>query len=137
MNKKNEYIKSEPYFFRIITFSGAFIIAIVIILAFFIDAPLQPPANSSRVPNPSKAAWFLLWIQEVVSYSTYFIYIVIFLLFFYIFIPYLPIKTENKAIWFRKNHILINLFTIIVFILILTLTLIGYYFRGEFWQLVL
>ena len=38
-------------------------------LALFVPAPLQGPADPSRVPNPVKSAWFLLWTQELVSWS--------------------------------------------------------------------
>lgn len=135
MKKKEEYIKSEPYFFRIILVSMFLVIFTIIILSFFIDAPLKTPADPASVPNPSKAAWFLLWIQEAVSYSNYYIYVVILILIFYFLLPFLPTKTEPKAVWFRKDHRLINLVTLIVLFGIVVLTIVGYFFRGEFWQL--
>jgi len=135
MKKKEEYVKSDPYFFRIILISMFLVIFTIIILSFFINAPLKTPADPSSVPNPSKAAWFLLWIQEAVSYSNYYIYIVTLILIFYFLLPFLPIKTEPKGVWFRKSHWLINSVTLIVLFGIIAFTIIGYFFRGEFWQL--
>ena len=47
----------------------------LLLLAAFIPAPLEPPADPAHAPNPAKSAWFLLWIQELVSYSTPAIYV--------------------------------------------------------------
>lgn len=135
MKKKNEYIKSDPYFFRMIMISALLVIIAVIFLAVFIDAPLKAPADSSKVPNPSKAAWFLIWFQEIVSYSSYFIYGPAVLFLFYLFLPYLAPPTNEKAVWFRKEYRLLDVFTLLVFMSIVALTVIAYFFRGEFWQL--
>ncbi|AEI15026.1 hypothetical protein Flexsi_1376 [Flexistipes sinusarabici DSM 4947] len=135
MKKKNEYIKSDPYFFRMIIVSALLVIIAVIVLGLFIDAPLKAPADSSNVPNPSKAAWFLLWFQEIVSYSSYFIYGPVILFIVYLFLPYLAPSTDEKAVWFRKEYRLLDIFTLLVFLGIVFLTVIAYFFRGEFWRL--
>jgi len=46
-----------------------FILAISVVLAFFVDAPLREPANPLVPENPAKAPWYFLGIQELVSYS--------------------------------------------------------------------
>lgn len=135
MKKKNEYIKSDPYFFRMIIVSALLVIIAIISLATFIDAPLKAPANSSNVPNPSKAAWFLLWFQEIVSYSSYFIYGPAVLFLFYLFLPYIAQTTTEKAVWLRREYRLLDIFTLLIFLGIVSLTVIAYFFRGEFWQL--
>ncbi|MHB9099540.1 MAG: selenite/tellurite reduction operon b-type cytochrome membrane protein ExtQ, partial [Syntrophales bacterium] len=61
----------------------------MLILAVFITAPLQAPADISRVPNPVKSAWFLLWIQELVSYSKYFAYLVAVIAGLFLALPWL------------------------------------------------
>ena len=33
-----------------------------------IDAPLEEPANPTRTPNPSKAPWYFLGLQEMLVY---------------------------------------------------------------------
>ena len=44
--------------------------AVLLLLAALVPAPLETPADPAHAPNPAKSAWFLLWIQELVSYST-------------------------------------------------------------------
>jgi quinol-cytochrome oxidoreductase complex cytochrome b subunit len=39
-------------------------------LAAFIPSPLLEPANPGVTPNPAKAPWYFLWLQEVVSDTT-------------------------------------------------------------------
>jgi quinol-cytochrome oxidoreductase complex cytochrome b subunit len=42
----------------------------VTLLAAFIPSPLLEPANPEVTPNPAKAPWYFLWLQEVVTDTT-------------------------------------------------------------------
>ena len=33
-----------------------------------VDAPLEEPANPTKTPNPSKAPWYFLGLQEILVY---------------------------------------------------------------------
>jgi membrane protein insertase Oxa1/YidC/SpoIIIJ len=115
----------------------AFFCGIILILAVVITAPLQPPADISRVPNPVKSAWFLLWIQELVSYSKYCIYIVVFIAVFFLVLPWLPPnRAADKAQWFHRDQLLVNALTFITFCLIIALTIIAMFFRGKNWTFI-
>ena len=41
---------------------------ILIIWAIVLKAPLEQPASSARIPNPSKAPWYFLGLQEMLVY---------------------------------------------------------------------
>src|SRR5215510_10483930 len=45
-------------------------IALLSILAVFIRSPLEEPANALVTPNPAKAPWYFLWLQEIVTDTT-------------------------------------------------------------------
>ena len=45
--------------------------ALVSILAVFCRSPLEEPANALVTPNPAKAPWYFLWLQEIVTDTTF------------------------------------------------------------------
>ena len=132
-----DYIQSSPFFFRVIAISMGLLVAILVILAIFIPAPLDGPADITNVPNPIKSAWFLLWTQELASYSNYLIYPIIFLGLYFLLLPYLPGSPECKrAKWLQKDQRPISILTITIFFVILVLTVVAMFFRGENWAFV-
>jgi Cytochrome b(C-terminal)/b6/petD len=42
--------------------------AVLIVWAVFLKAPLEQPATSAKAPNPSKAPWYFLGLQEMLVY---------------------------------------------------------------------
>ncbi|MBW2690022.1 MAG: cytochrome B6 [Deltaproteobacteria bacterium] len=133
----SDYVKVTPHFFRIIKI--AFIVTLVSLLffAFFVQAPLQGPADISRVPNPSKSAWFLMWTQELVSYSSNMIYLIIVLGLVFLLLPWLPVSpSSDRACWLPQEQRGVNFLTLISFFFIVLLTVIAMYFRGENWTFV-
>jgi hypothetical protein len=134
---KHGYIKSSPRFFRLIKISfSAFTIA-VLCLAVFVPAPLQEQGTIARVPNPVKSAWFLLWIQELVSYSKYFINLVILLALCFMLLPWLPrLAPAKRAAWLPRDQLPVNILTIATYLAILALTVVAMYFRGGNWAFI-
>jgi hypothetical protein len=131
------YIKSSPYFFRLIGYAMTATVVGLLVLALLFPAPLQEPANLGVVPNPVKSAWFLLWIQELVSYSAFLIYLVISGALLFLLLPWLPVSfPAHKAAWFPRDQRLITAVTITLFFAIVTLTVVASIFRGENWSLV-
>lgn len=131
------YIRSSPFFFRRIVISMGLLVATLVILAIFIRAPLQGPADIASVPNPIKSAWFLLWTQELVSYSKYLVYLIIFIGLYFLLLPYLPGSPEcKKAKWLQKDQLLVSILTLMIFVAILVLMVIAIFLRGENWTLV-
>ena len=134
---REQFIKSSPYLFRLIKLSTAFFCLTVLVLAIFVSAPLQAPADISRVPNPVKSAWFLLWIQELVSYSKYFAYLVALLAAILLALPWLPPnRGADKAQWFPGDQLLVNVMTLITFCIIIALTIVAMFFRGKNWEFI-
>lgn len=132
-----DYVPSAPYFFRLIKLALLLAGIVLLLLAVFIPAPLQAPADIGRVPNPSKSAWFLLWTQELVSYSGSLIYLILGLGVFFCALPWLPFSPEaTSARWFPPEQKWVNRITLLVFLGILVLTLLAKFFRGPNWELV-
>lgn len=113
------------------------LIGLLLFLAFIVPAPLHEAANITQTPNPAKAAWFFLWIQELASYSKYFIYVIMLIGLFFLLLPFIPGISEAKhAKWLPKDQKWVNMVTLIIFLGILALTMIAMFFRGENWAFV-
>src|SRR5512137_1998492 len=44
--------------------------AVISVLASFVRSPLEEAANALVTPNPAKAPWYFLWLQEIVTDTT-------------------------------------------------------------------
>jgi hypothetical protein len=131
------YVKSSPVFFQLIKRSFLGCMALLLVLAALIPAPLQEPAQLAIVPNPVKSAWFLLWIQELVSYRIWLIYPLLLTGLAFTALPWLQRAAPESAVWFGPRHRLIAIAVLALFLGIVLLTVIGMFFRGKNWALVL
>jgi len=134
---KTGFVKSSPYFFRLISRSFWLLVSALLTLAALVPAPLQTAADPAFTPNPVKSAWFLLWIQELVSWSRFMIWPVMFLCAVCFLLPWLPGQVRvHHARWFPPGQRLISICTVVVTVTLLLLTITGLYFRGADWLLV-
>ena len=134
---KHEFVKSSPLFFRLITRSMYACAAALLLLAALVPAPLQEQANPAVTPNPAKSAWFLLWIQELVSWSRLMIYPVILLAGLFLLLPWLPVGARiHRAGWFPRELKSVSAITVTLVAALVALTVVAMFFRGTNWSLV-
>ena len=57
-----------PHLLYIEFIVGIFVMALMVVWSIGIMAPLEEPASSARTPNPSKAPWYFLGLQEMLVY---------------------------------------------------------------------
>lgn len=134
---KTGYVKSSPHFFRLILYSAGLLTTLLLALAAVIPAPLEQAANPAQTPNPAKSAWFLLWTQELVSYSNLMIYPMLALGLLFLFLPWLPGSGHvYPARWFPSAQRPVNLLALLSFLCIVALTVIALFFRGANWSFV-
>ncbi len=79
------------------------LIATLLLLSIFSNAPLLEKANPANSPNPAKAAWYFMGVQELLlHFHPFFAALLIpsaFLLFL-IYIPFLSYKKQYRGRWF-------------------------------------
>lgn len=126
------YVPSSPVFFRLIRRSMAVFVAALCALAALCPAPLQEPADIGKVPNPAKAAWFLLWIQELVSYSRNLVYAVALVGAVFLALPYTRWGAADGP---ERPRWPVAALALAVFASIVILTVIAFFFRGADWAL--
>ena len=132
----SRYVPSSPHFFRPVGRALALGVLALAVLAWLVPAPLEPPADPSQAPNPAKSAWFLLWIQELVSWTTSAIYLAIALAALLVALPWLPLKPLEQASWFPRPYLPVVAAVFLVSAGLLALTVVGLFLRGPEWRLV-
>ena len=88
-----------------------FVVAMVLLALLFIisslfDAPLRERANPSFSPNPAKAPWYFMGLQELLIHFHPFFAIVVFPLTVLIaacWLPYIRLEDKNQGIWFLSE----------------------------------
>jgi hypothetical protein len=133
----SRYVKSSPFFFRPVGRALLLGAAVLLLLAALVPAPLETPADPAHPPNPAKSAWFLLWIQELVSYSTLAIYVAVALAALLVALPWLPFPRLEQARWLPREHWPLAAVVLLAAALVLGLTVVGLYLRGPDWRLAL
>lgn len=107
----------------------------VIIPSLLWDAPLLEIANPAHPPNPSKAPWYFLGLQEMVAHSAFWggFFIPTVLALLLLTLPYFDHNPRGAGRWFsRDRRVALGLFAFCLFTLAL-LTVIGLWFRGPNW----
>ncbi len=111
-------------------------LAVVLVLAVSWNAPLEELANPVHPPNPAKAPWYFLGLQELVSYSALWGGVIIpgLIVLGLLLLPYLDRKRTGIGVWFSKQRkTAVTIFTICL-IAATVFTVIGTVFRGPNWS---
>jgi menaquinol-cytochrome c reductase cytochrome b/c subunit len=102
----------------------------LVIFSTFVNAPLRELANPNLTPNPSKAPWYFLGLQELLRYFHPMVAGVLFaptlVLLALAVVPYVDRNPSTKP---GDRKIAITLFTMLM-MFGATLTIIGSFFRG-------
>jgi quinol-cytochrome oxidoreductase complex cytochrome b subunit len=113
------------------------VVFIVIVgLAMVFDAPLEEPANPLHPPNPAKAPWYFVGIQEWVSYSAFLggILVPALVMVILLFLPYLDRHPKGVGVWFSRHRRKANLLFCAFVLAVVVPILVGQYLRGPNWE---
>jgi hypothetical protein len=111
---------------------------ILIVWSIFLKAPLEQPANPANTPNPSKAPWYFLGLQEMLVYFDPWLAGVVLpslIIVGLICIPYIDKNPKGNGYYTfneRKAEIAIFLFGFAV--LWASLIVLGTFLRGPNWN---
>ena len=111
---------------------------ILILWSVFLKAPLEQPANRSVTPNPSKAPWYFLGLQEMLVYFDPWLAGVVLpslIIVGLIAIPYVDKNPKGNGYYTfneRKTEITVFLFGFVI--LWSSLIVLGTFLRGPNWN---
>jgi hypothetical protein len=101
----------------------------LVIFSTFVNAPLRELANPNLTPNPSKAPWYFLGLQELLRYFHPLVAGITIPTFILVGLAAVPYVDRNPSTKPGDRKLAITLFTIL-FMFGATLTIIGSFFRG-------
>jgi quinol-cytochrome oxidoreductase complex cytochrome b subunit len=98
-------------------------------------APLEEIADPTRTPNPAKAPWYFLGLQELVHYSALVGGVIVptLIVLALLFLPYVDRSKDGAGRWFAPERRLANTVFTALMIAFVGLTVIGTLFRGPNW----
>jgi len=137
-NVPDNTVFSWPYLLMAELFTFVITLSVILLLALFFDAPLEEPVNVMHPPNPAKAPWYFLGLQEMVSYSAFWGGIGIPTLFVIglLLVPYLDRSPKGVGVWFARERLFANTAFLTFVIVNIVLVIIGTLFRGPNWAFV-
>ncbi len=116
-----------------------FLVTTVILLLWgaFVDAPLEEEANPRMTPNPAKAPWYFLGLQELLVYFDPWIAGVVLpnlIIIGLMIIPYIDYNPLGNGYYtFTQRKLTVSVFCL-GFLLWITLIIVGYFIRGPGWE---
>jgi hypothetical protein len=105
------------------------VLATLTIFSTFVNAPLRELANPSLTPNPSKAPWYFLGLQELLRYFHPTIAGIAIPTFILVGLAAVPYVDRNPSVKPGDRKVAITMFTVL-FMFGAVLTIIGCFFRG-------
>ena len=112
--------------------------ALLLFWAIFLPAPLEEPASSVKTPNPSKAPWYFLGLQEMLVYfDPWYAGVVLpsLVIFGLMAMPYLDFNKSGNGYYSIANRKFAYLtYQFGFFVLWITLIILGTFLRGPNWN---
>jgi quinol-cytochrome oxidoreductase complex cytochrome b subunit len=147
-DETTDTVPSSPNLTRRLLVVTLVTVAVVSLLAVALPTPLEEPANPRVTPNPAKAPWYFLWLQELVTDTT--IHLGSFTIngafIGGILLPGLIIagliawpyfdRTPVSAVgvWFAASRRRQNTFFLVLVVAVIVLTIVGTFLRGPYWH---
>jgi len=108
------------------------VVLVVVILALLFDAPLREVANPTVTPNPEKAPWYFVALQELLAHFHPLVAGVLVPAAVVLGLVALPYLDRNPSLLPQTRRVAKVTFTIFLAAWIV-LTIIGFAFRGPGW----
>lgn len=134
----DDKVQVWPYLVRVEFLATIAVMAVLVVWSVFLNAPLEEAANKALTPNPSKAPWYFLGLQELLVYFDPWIAGVVLpslIIVGLMAIPYIDINPKGNGYYtFKERKFAILTFSFGFLILWVTLISVGTFLRGPGWN---
>jgi hypothetical protein len=132
-------VHTWPYLVRAEFIAGCILLLVLLVWSITVDAPMEEPANPTKTPNPSKAPWYFLGLQEMLVYFDPWIAGVVLpslIIVGLMVIPYVDINPKGNGYYtWKERKFAISTFVFGFLVLWVGMITIGVFFRGPGWNL--
>ncbi len=126
-----------PYLVRKEFLAAIICMIILIVWSVILDAPLEELSDSTMTPNPAKAPWYFLGLQEMLVYFDPWIAGVVFPMLIVVglmAIPYIDVNPKGNGYYtFRERKFAMLTFCFGFHVLWILLIIVGVFMRGPGW----
>lgn len=138
IDPKTDKVHTWPHLVRAEFICSVIIMIVLIVWSITIDAPLEEPADPTKTPNPSKAPWYFLGLQEMLVYFDPWMAGVVLpslIIVGLMIIPYIDINPKGNGYytWKERKFAVAN-FCFGFLILWVLLIIVGVFLRGPGWN---
>ena len=134
-----EKVHVWPYLVRLEFLCALFVTIGLTVWSIVIDAPLEEAANPTKTPNPSKAPWYFLGLQDILVYfDPWFAGVVapVLIIVGLMLIPYLDINPKGNGYYtYHERKVAIWVYSFGFLVLWIALIIMGVFLRGPGWNL--
>jgi quinol-cytochrome oxidoreductase complex cytochrome b subunit len=137
-NVPDDSVYSWPNLLMAELFVFILTVSIILVVSLMFAAPLEQPVNVMHPPNPAKAPWYFLGLQEMVSYSAFWggVGIPGLMVAMLLIVPYIDRTPHGVGRWFARERLLANTIFLTLVALNIIFIIIGTFFRGPNWAFV-
>ena len=134
-----EKVHVWPYLVRIEFLCAIITILLLAVWSITIDAPLEEAANPTKTPNPSKAPWYFLGLQDILVYfDPWFAGVIapVLIIVGLMLIPYLDVNPKGNGYYtYTERKVAIWVYSFGFLVLWIALIIMGVFLRGPGWNL--
>ena len=132
-------VHTWPYLVRAEFIAGCVLLLVLMVWSITVDAPMEEPANPTKTPNPSKAPWYFLGLQEMLVYFDPWMAGVVLpslIIVGLMVIPYVDINPKGNGYYtWTERKFAVGTFLVGFLGLWVGMITIGVFFRGPGWNL--
>ena len=135
--ESGDRLSAVPWLYRAEGAVALLTLAALLALSLFVDAPIYERADPWHPPNPARAPWYFVGVQEMVSHSAFLGGVVAptLIALFLLLAPLLDRSRASGGRWFTRERRWLNLLFLAVLLSQIGCIIVGQWFRTSNWQL--
>lgn len=135
----SSFLDANPWLYRAEGGVAFLVLAFLLCLSLVWDAPIHERANPLHPPNPAKAPWYFVGIQEMISHSAFWggVFAPLAIILFLLLLPTIDRSISPGGKWLATDRWLWWSLFLLILLSQIGFIIVGQWLRGPNWQLLL